>query len=91
MAKTFEELHPDIVSIIDKRGYETSVYERKVLGNLVEYWEKDKNGVWHNITQRELNRAKSKEMLRKLLNELHKANKEVEDALSGENSSKYIH
>ena len=77
MTKTFEELHPDIVSIIDKRGYCTTVYERKELGELKEYWEKDKDGKWHNRTQRELNRAKSKEMLRRLLRELQKAKEEA--------------
>ena len=78
MAKTFEELHPEIVSIIEERGYCTTVYERDCDGKMQEYWEKDKDGVWHNRTQRELNKAKSKAMLRKLLAELRKANKEVE-------------
>ena len=78
MAKTFEELHPDLVAIIEERGYCTSVYERYEFGELKEYWERDNDGVWHNRTQRELNKAKSKEMLRKLLAQLRKANKEVE-------------
>ena len=78
MAKTFQDLHPEIVNIIQERGYCTTVYERCKDGKLIEKWEKDKDGVWHNRTQRELNREKSKAMLRKLLADLQKAKKEAE-------------
>lgn len=86
MRKTFEELHPEIIQIIEERGYQTSTYERKEFGELKEYWEKDSKGIWHNHTERELHKAENKKRLRMLLAALAKARKEAGEYESGENS-----
>lgn len=76
---TFEQAHPDVAKIIEERGYNTKVYERKVLGTLVEYWEKNENGVWQDKTESKLNEAKDKERLRLLYAALKKVDKELEE------------
>lgn len=51
---TFEQAHPDTAKIIVERGYNTQRYERYCNGNLLEVWEKQKDGTWKDISMQEL-------------------------------------
>jgi hypothetical protein len=73
MSKTFAELHPDIARM---NAYETNVRSYKNLdikGRIIEAWELDEAGVWHDVTlreqliqQAELELVKAKRELKKI-------------------------
>jgi hypothetical protein len=50
MSKTFEELHPDVIkhlpTVKQYRNY-------TLTGRVIEAWDKDNDGVWHDVTLRE--------------------------------------
>lgn len=49
---TFEQKHPDIVALYsyDKLNTFRSITST---GRIIEAWDKDENGVWHDVTLRE--------------------------------------
>lgn len=50
MNKTFEELHADVLRIQpDAKSYRNL----SITGRVIEAWDKDENGVWHDVTLRE--------------------------------------
>lgn len=50
MSKTFEELHADVL----KADPNCKSYRNlSITGRVIEAWDKDANGVWHDVTLRE--------------------------------------
>lgn len=70
MSKTFEELHPDIAGM---NRYEINVRTYRYTttsGRIIEAWDMDENGVWHDVTLRE-------QLLQQAEEELAKSKKEL--------------
>ena len=72
MTKTFQELHPDVYAM---NAYEIRVRRYRdttMSGRIIEAWDMDDDGVWHDVTlreqtiqQAELELAKAKRDLRR--------------------------
>lgn len=79
MTKTFQELHPDVYNM---NRYEIKVRKYRyttVSGRIMEAWDMDENGVWHDVTLREQAIQQAELELVKSKRELKKLTKGVDD------------
>ena len=71
----FEQLHPDVIEVLPscKRYVQYSIS-----GAVIEAWEKDDNGMWHDVTLREQEIERAKRELKAAMRELNRV--EEQDA-----------
>lgn len=76
---TFEQAHRDVIKL---EVYEQMKTYRQlsVSGRIIEAWDRDDDGVWHDVTLREQEIEKARRELEKAKRELEKAYDGTENA-----------